>query len=125
MKRVEGGRPMEALMAGWFHLLRCFGKAVVGNAARALAQLVPFGEVVFDVARDTGGEYLRDQRGADLPPPAPPGDDTPPSPVQLARGDVADVLLGGDPPHVLKAARGSAGNAPLDNERRALGRLLA
>jgi len=36
-------------MPGFFHFLRCVGRAVVKNGARALASLVPFGEVIFEV----------------------------------------------------------------------------
>jgi hypothetical protein len=32
-------------MPGFFHLPRCVGRAVVKNGTRALASLVPFGQV--------------------------------------------------------------------------------
>src|ERR1700722_19348439 len=50
----------EALMAGFLHFLRCVGKAVVKNGVRALANLIPFGEVLFDIAKDTQEEYRKD-----------------------------------------------------------------
>jgi tetratricopeptide (TPR) repeat protein len=53
-------------MPGLFHFLRCVGKAVVKNGARALANLLPFGEVLFDIARDTQEEYCKDHPEAEL-----------------------------------------------------------
>jgi serine/threonine protein kinase len=49
-----------------FHFLRCVGRAVAKNGARALARLVPFGEVALDIAIDTYEEYRRDHTEADL-----------------------------------------------------------
>jgi len=53
-------------MPGLFHFLRCVGKAVVKNGARALANLLPFGEVLFDIARDTQEEHRKDHGEAEL-----------------------------------------------------------
>jgi len=44
-------------MPGFFHFLRCVGRAVVKNGARALASLVPFGEVIFEVSKDAFTDY--------------------------------------------------------------------
>ncbi len=53
-------------MPGLVHFLRCVGKAVLKNGVRALANLIPFGEVLFDVARDTREEYGKDHGELDL-----------------------------------------------------------
>ncbi len=63
-------------MIGFFHFLRCFGRAAVKNAARALASMVPLGEVVFEITRDAEEEYRKDKITAALrekptPPPNP------------------------------------------------------
>jgi len=53
-------------MPGLFHFLRCVGKAVIKNGFRALANVIPFGEVLFDIARDTREEYCKDHGEVDL-----------------------------------------------------------
>jgi len=53
-------------MPGPAHFLLCLSKAVVKNAGKALWRLLPFGEVVFDVARDAYEDYRRDHTEADL-----------------------------------------------------------
>jgi serine/threonine protein kinase len=53
-------------MARVSHFLRCVGRAVVKNAARGLASLVPLGETVFEIARDAHEDYRRDRGEADL-----------------------------------------------------------
>jgi hypothetical protein len=52
-------------MPGFFHLLRCVGRAVVKNGARALASLIPFGQVLFDVAQDAQQEHRKTNSEAD------------------------------------------------------------
>jgi hypothetical protein len=51
---------------GFLHLLRCVGKAVVKNAGKALASLVPFGEFAYDVAKDAYEDYSKESREAQL-----------------------------------------------------------
>ena len=53
-------------MARIFHLLRCVGRAVAKNGARALARLVPFGEAAFDIAEDAHEAYRMDQAETEL-----------------------------------------------------------
>jgi len=53
-------------MAGLFHFARCVGRAVVKNAARAVASMVPLGEVVYEITRDAHEEYRKDRTEADL-----------------------------------------------------------
>jgi serine/threonine protein kinase len=57
-------------MAGVVHFLRCVGKAAVKNGVRALANLLPFGEALFDVAKDSYEDYRygyeESDRGTDL-----------------------------------------------------------
>jgi hypothetical protein len=37
-------------MPGFVHFLECVRRAVVKNGGRALARVVPFGDVVYDIA---------------------------------------------------------------------------
>jgi hypothetical protein len=53
-------------MAGIVHFLRCVGRAAVKNGFRALASLVPFGEAIYDIARDAHEEYRKDGTEEDL-----------------------------------------------------------
>jgi hypothetical protein len=53
-------------MPGFVHLLCCVGRAVLKNGGRALANLVPFGDVAYEIARDAYEEYRRDYSEADL-----------------------------------------------------------
>ena len=53
-------------MPGIIHFLRCVGKAVIKNAGRALANLIPFGEVVYDVSRDAMADYYSSSSETDL-----------------------------------------------------------
>jgi hypothetical protein len=46
-------------MPGLVHFLRCVTRAAVHNGGRALASLVPLGEVGFEIARDAYEEYRR------------------------------------------------------------------
>jgi serine/threonine protein kinase len=130
-------------MAGLQRLLRCIGRASLVGGARALASLVPFGEVIFDIARDARAEFGRGWATAAGPeaPPVPRED----APVTLAGpqrpytlrglvavGDVADVHLARDESdsgapavYALKVSRVPGGHVLLDNERHALANLLA
>src|SRR5436305_891410 len=47
-------------MPGLVHFLRCVGRAAVRNGGKALAGLVPFGDVTFEIARDAFLEYRRE-----------------------------------------------------------------
>ena len=53
-------------MPGFVHFLRCVGKAVVKNAGKALASLVPFGEVSYEIAKDAWEDFRRDSSEAEL-----------------------------------------------------------
>ena len=53
-------------MPGFAHLLRCVGNAVVKNGGEALAGLVPFGEVLYEIACSAYEEYSRDHGEAEL-----------------------------------------------------------
>lgn len=53
-------------MPGFLHFLRCVGKAVVKNAGKALAGLFPFGETLYEVARDTLEDYRKGDGEAQL-----------------------------------------------------------
>lgn len=124
------------------HFLRCVGRAAARNIGRALASLVPLGEVSFEVARDACEEYRRDRSEAVLHSLArqntvrqadrritlqgPAGDYL--LGERIGVGDVADVYFAQAPDGqacLLKVARTIEGNARLDNERRALGELIA
>ena len=52
-------------MPGFVHFLRCVGKAVVKNAGKALASLVPFGEVSYEIAKDAWEDFRRDSSEAE------------------------------------------------------------
>lgn len=127
-------------MAGLVRLLRCVGKAVVKNGARALANMVPFGETVFDIARDVQEEFCIGSALAGLHasplglvstlPTVESAPDTVAGPGRtynllrlLAVGDVADVHLAGsgsdpgaEPRYLLKVSRIPGGQALLENE---------
>jgi serine/threonine protein kinase len=45
-------------------LFRCLARAIVRNAPRALLSCLPFGEALFDIARDAMGEWLQARRSA-------------------------------------------------------------
>jgi hypothetical protein len=47
-------------MPGLVHFLRCIGRAAVKNGGKALASLIPFGEMAYEIARDAYEEYRRD-----------------------------------------------------------------
>jgi hypothetical protein len=47
-------------MSGLVHFLRCLGRAAAKNGGRALARLVPFGDVLYDVAADACQDFARD-----------------------------------------------------------------
>jgi serine/threonine protein kinase len=53
-------------MPGVFHLLRCVGKAVVKHGLRALANLIPLGDVIYDVACDALHNFGDESRDAEL-----------------------------------------------------------
>jgi serine/threonine protein kinase len=53
-------------MPGVFRFLRCLGKAVVKHGLRALANLIPLGDVIYDVASDALSEYRDESRDAQL-----------------------------------------------------------
>ena len=46
-------------MPGFLHIMRCVGRAVVKNGAGALASLVPFGNALFEIARDALEDYRK------------------------------------------------------------------
>ena len=46
-------------MPGFLHIMRCVGRAVVKNGAGALANLVPFGNALFEIAKDALEEYRK------------------------------------------------------------------
>jgi hypothetical protein len=48
------------------HLLCCVGRAVVKNGGKALANLVPFGDVLYEVGKEAYEEYRRDCSEAEL-----------------------------------------------------------
>jgi hypothetical protein len=51
-------------MPGFFHFLRCLGRAAVKNAGKALASLVPLGEATYEIAKDTLEDYRKDHAEA-------------------------------------------------------------
>jgi hypothetical protein len=53
-------------MPGFVHVLRCVGRAALKNGGKALASLVPFGEVAFEIARDACEEYRKGRGAAGL-----------------------------------------------------------
>ncbi len=53
-------------MPGLVHFMRCVGRAVVKNGGKALASVVPFGEVLFEIATDAYQDYRKDHGEADL-----------------------------------------------------------
>jgi TPR repeat protein len=46
-------------MPGFLHIMRCVGRAVVKNGAGALVNLIPFGNSLFEIARDALEEYRK------------------------------------------------------------------
>jgi serine/threonine protein kinase len=50
----------ESKMAELLGLLHCVGNAVIKNASRSLSSLLPFGEIIFDIARDAWEMYRSD-----------------------------------------------------------------
>jgi hypothetical protein len=54
------------LMAGIVHFLRCVGRATVKNGIRALANLVPLGGAIYEIAVDAHEEYRKDRTEEDL-----------------------------------------------------------
>lgn len=96
-------------MIAGVRLLRCLGRAVVKHGGKALCGLVPFGEVVFEVARDAYEEYRRDGAEAEL------------------RGDLERLARSG-PDEVRQAAEAAAGLAAAgqtDEVRQAVAAYLA
>jgi serine/threonine protein kinase len=77
-------------MPGFVHLLQCVGRAAVKNGGQALANLVPFGGVLFEIAKDAYEEYRKKQGEAELR--AALADMTLASPIQIrqASEDVVD-----------------------------------
>ena len=131
-------------MPGLVHFLRCVGRAVVKNGGKALARLVPFGEVTFEIAHDTLAEYRKPHDEPELRvdrqrlalavcPDVRPVTITSPKRTytvreRLAVGDVADVYLASAPNEplcTLKVSRVPEGRALLDNERKVLTYLLS
>src|ERR1700722_12593363 len=53
-------------MPGFAHFLRCVGNAVVKNGGKALAGLVPFGEVLYEIATSAYEEYRKDHGEGEL-----------------------------------------------------------
>jgi hypothetical protein len=56
----------ESPMPGFSKLLRCLGKAILKNGVRALASLLPLGEVLVDIAKDAYSEYRKSHDQTDL-----------------------------------------------------------
>jgi formylglycine-generating enzyme required for sulfatase activity/tetratricopeptide (TPR) repeat protein/serine/threonine protein kinase len=54
-------------MPGFLHLMRCVAGAVVRNVPRALASLVPFGDALFEIAKDAREKFRRDRGDTDAP----------------------------------------------------------
>jgi tRNA A-37 threonylcarbamoyl transferase component Bud32 len=82
-------------MPSYVHLLRCVGNAVVKNGARALARLVPFGEVLYEIAVGAYDEYRKDH----------------------GEGDLRDALQGvaqASPLEIHQAAEQAAANEPVE-----------
>jgi hypothetical protein len=126
-------------MPGLAHYLRCVGRAALKNGGRALAGLVPFGDVAFEIAQDAYQEYRMDPGLKGFPPGYEPeavvtvagARKTYTLRALLAAGDVADVHLataGNDPAkeggYLLKTSRQREGSFLLDNERQVLFGLL-
>ena len=53
-------------MAGFSHFMRCVGRASLNNGARALASLVPMGDVLYGIATDAWEQYRKDHGEAYL-----------------------------------------------------------
>jgi len=56
-------------MPGLFHFLRCLGRAVIKNGARALANIVPGGEFIFDawmVGKEAYEDYRKEGSEAEM-----------------------------------------------------------
>ena len=53
-------------MPGFVHFMRCVGNAVVKNGGRALAGLVPFGEVLYKIASSAYEDYRKEHGEAEL-----------------------------------------------------------
>ena len=53
-------------MPGVFHFLKCVGSAVATHGLRALANLIPLGDVIYDVASDALHNYRDESRDAEL-----------------------------------------------------------
>jgi hypothetical protein len=49
--------PQEPPVPGFSHFLRCVGRASLNNGARALASLVPMGDVLYGIATDAWEQY--------------------------------------------------------------------
>ncbi|MFO0881419.1 MAG: protein kinase [Gemmataceae bacterium] len=56
----------SALVPGLAHLFSCLGRSVLKHGGKALSSLVPFGEVLYEVARDACEEYRRESGEAML-----------------------------------------------------------
>src|SRR5439155_12332698 len=57
----------EPPVARFAHFLRCVGRAFVKNGARALlSSVVSFGDIAFDIARDTYEDYRKGHGERDL-----------------------------------------------------------
>lgn len=90
-------------MPGFGHLLRCVGKAAVKNAAKALCSLVPLGEYVYDVARDTYEDFTSECGEAQLRAELQALAQASATEVKKAAEEVAEQEAAGQPPQVREA----------------------
>src|SRR4051812_3194328 len=84
-------------MPGLVHFLRCVGRAAVKNGGKALASLIPFGEVTFEIARDALDEYRKDHNELQLRAELQELAQTPVSKARQFAEEVAVLEAGGEP----------------------------
>lgn len=99
-------------MPGFVHFMKCVGKAIVKNATRALASLFPFGEVAFEIAKDTLQEYYKDHGQADLRVELEGLAQASPSEIRLLAEEVAGQVAAGEPLLVRQALATYLGQVP-------------
>jgi hypothetical protein len=122
-------------MARLVRLLRCVGKAALRNSGRAIASLVPLGEVGFDIARDACLEFRKDPVDARQTPGRPLREDAPPVRIRspnriyrlvcpLAVGEVTCLHFASsdsrdiaEPLWILNMADSAQGRIALERER--------
>jgi formylglycine-generating enzyme required for sulfatase activity/serine/threonine protein kinase len=87
-------------MPGVFHFLRCVGKAVVKHGLRALANLIPLGDVIYDVASDALHDYRDESRDAELRADLEAVAQAPPEQVRHAAEQVVQAIAADQPVEV-------------------------